>query len=212
VHTAEGARGYRSLGSFFGSSSSAVSSHVGIDDERGVIGEYVRREDKAWTQANYNPQAVSVELCAAPHTSSAPCGVRWSRAEWLSHSDMLQNVADWIREECQHYGLPIVKLSAAQAQGGGRGVCGHSDLGVGGGNHSDPGPNFPWTEVMDLARRGSPAVPAAPRPVRPLQTLMARHQPDGDPECFVLDRDGTVWHRWLKGGQWQGWQSLGRPG
>ena len=59
LHTAEGARSFQDLGGFFASSSAGVSSHVGIDDERGIIGEYVRRDDKAWTQSNYNPQAVS---------------------------------------------------------------------------------------------------------------------------------------------------------
>jgi hypothetical protein len=156
IHTAEGARGYRALGNFFANPSSQVSSHVGIDDEHGVIGEYVKRPEKSWTQSAFNPQAVSAELCAAPKGTTTPCGANWSRAEWLTHGDMLQNTADWIREECQHFGLPIVKLSAGQAQGSGRGVCGHVDLGQAGGGHSDPGPNFPWSEVMDLARRGGP--------------------------------------------------------
>ena len=39
-----------------------------------------------------------------------------------------------------------------EAQGSARGVCGHVDLGAGGGGHWDPGPNFPWTRVMDMAR------------------------------------------------------------
>jgi N-acetylmuramoyl-L-alanine amidase len=152
VHTAEGARSFRDLGGFFASSSAGVSSHVGIDDERGSIGEYVHRPDKAWTQSNYNPQAVSVELCAAPIDSSHPCGANWSSEEWNRHDGMLANLADWIREECTHFGLPITKLSSSQAQGSGRGVCGHVDLGAGGGGHWDPGPNFPWSRVMEMAR------------------------------------------------------------
>lgn len=157
VHTAEGSRNFRDLGNFFASASSQVSSHVGIDDERGVIGEYVRRPDKAWTQSNFNPQAVSVELCAAPINSSQPCGASWSAEEWNKHDGMLANLADWIREECAYFDIPIVKLSASEAQGGSKaGVCGHVDLGVGGGNHSDPGPNFPWQRVMDMARGAAP--------------------------------------------------------
>lgn len=158
VHTAEGAAGFRNLGSFFASSSAGVSSHTGIDDERGTIGEYVKRENKSWTQANYNPQCVSTELCAKPISSSHPCGANWTADEWNRHDGMLANVADWIREECSHYGLPIEKLSANSAQGGGRGVCGHVDLGAGGGGHWDPGPNFPWSRVMDMARGGAGAV------------------------------------------------------
>lgn len=160
VHTAEGASGYRNLGNFFASSSAGVSSHTGIDDERGSIGEYVKRDSKAWTAANYNPQAVQTELCAAPIQSSYPCGANWTADEWNRHDDMLANVADWIAEECAHYGLPVQKLSSGDAQGSGRGVCGHADLGAGGGGHWDPGPNFPWSRVMDMARGGAGA--AAP--------------------------------------------------
>ena len=78
VHTAEGSRNFRDLGAFFASSSSQVSSHTGIDNERGTIGEYVKRPDKAWTQASYNSMAVSTELCGAPFDTSQPCGANWS--------------------------------------------------------------------------------------------------------------------------------------
>ena len=62
VHTAEGALTYQSLGSFFSSSSAGVSSHTGIDDSPGEIGEYVGRPNKAWTAGNANPYAVQTEL------------------------------------------------------------------------------------------------------------------------------------------------------
>ncbi len=51
LHTAEGARTFEDLGAFF-AGDSGVSSHVGIDDTPGIIGEYVRPENKAWTQGN----------------------------------------------------------------------------------------------------------------------------------------------------------------
>lgn len=154
VHTAEGARTYQELGNFFASSSSGVSSHVGIDDTPGVIGEYVRRPDKAWTQGNANPYTVSVELCGF---------ASWLPATWDKHPAMLENVAAWIAEECAHYGIPITKLSSSQAQSGGRGVCGHVDLGAAGGGHWDPGPSFPWSRVIDMAKGGGGAAkPAAP--------------------------------------------------
>jgi N-acetylmuramoyl-L-alanine amidase len=211
IHTAEGARSFRDLGGFFSSSSAGVSSHVGIDDERGTIGEYVRRPDKAWTQSNYNPQAVSVELCAAPISSGHACGANWDSAEWNRHDGMLANLADWIREECEHYDLPIEKLSSSAAQGSGRGVCGHVDLGAGGGNHWDPGPNFPWQRVMDMARGGTAVaeeealVSAGGGPV----VLNA----DGRVEAFT-QADAGVFHAWQeKPGQGfkPGWSSLGSP-
>jgi N-acetyl-anhydromuramyl-L-alanine amidase AmpD len=199
IHTAEGARSFDDLGGFFASSSAGASSHVGIDDQPGRIGEYVKRDQKAWTQANYNPQAVSVELCAAPINSSYPCGANWTGQEWNQHKGMLENLADWIREECQHYGLPIVKLTASEAQSSGRGVCGHVDLGAGGGGHWDPGPNFPWPRVIDLAK-GNPTE-------QDEEGNMIGASLAANGALHVFQADGTkLGYTWQKAGDtnWQG--------
>ena len=145
VHTAEGARTYPDLGAFFANPASGVSSQTGIDDTPGTVGEYVRRDMKPWTQANANPYCTATELCAFAD---------WDNAEWQRHPNMLANCAAWIAEECAHFGIPVRKLSAAQAQGGQAGVCGHVDLGSAGGGHWDPGPSFPWDQVLDMAASG----------------------------------------------------------
>ena len=143
LHTAEGATTIESLGSFFGNSSSQVSSHTGIDDTPGVIGEYVKRDGKAWTAMNANPVAIQTELCAF---------AKWSSAEWQKHPDMLENAARWVAEEAKFFGIPITRLSPAQAQGSGRGVCQHSDLGAWGGSHWDCGGSFPIDSVIARAK------------------------------------------------------------
>src|SRR5215467_5806374 len=79
LHTSEGATTYQSLGSYFQGNVEA-SSHVGIDNKvRGTIGEYVKRGNKAWTQANANPVAVAAELC-----TPAGAAAGWSRDYWLN--------------------------------------------------------------------------------------------------------------------------------
>lgn len=144
LHTAEGATTIESLGNFFSSSSAGVSSHVGADDKLGKIGEYVTRGNKAWTQGNANPVAVSIELCGF---------ASWSDSTWRnSHANMLNNCARWIAEESGKFGIPITKLSASQAQGSGRGVCQHRDLGSWGGGHSDCGNGFPMDYVLSMAK------------------------------------------------------------
>jgi peptidoglycan hydrolase-like protein with peptidoglycan-binding domain len=144
LHTAEGSTTYESLGNFFASSSSGVSSHVGIDDKLGKIGEYVTRGNKAWTQGNANPVAVSAELCGF---------ASWSTSQWKnSHANMLNNTARWVAEESGKFGIPITRLTASQAQGTGRGVCQHVDLGSWGGGHVDCGTGFPMDYVLDMAR------------------------------------------------------------
>ena len=215
VHTAEGARSFRDLGSFFSSSSAQVSSHVGIDNERGTIGEYVKRPDKAWCQSNYNSMAICVELCGAPINTSTPCGANWSASEWNAHDNMLANLADWIREECDYYGLPKEKISSSAAQGSGRGVCGHVDLGAGGGGHWDPGPNFPWSRVMEMVRGGSSVPkPKPPPPDPPGEGGPVVVNKDGRLEVFADAGGGVVSHRWQTevGGAWSdNWASLGKP-
>lgn len=155
LHTAEGARTYQDLGAFFSSSSSGVSSHVGIDDTLGTIGEYVKRDKKSWTQGNANPYSVSVEQCAFAN---------WTRSEWLNeHANMLANTAAWIAEEATFYGIPIVALTSTQAQDGhSKGVCQHINLGSAGGGHVDcdyGSGNYPINEVIEMAKGGSTSTP-----------------------------------------------------
>jgi hypothetical protein len=179
VHTAEGALTYQALGSYFASTSSGVSSHTGIDDTPNTVGEYVGRNNKAWTASNANPVAVQTELCAF---------AAWSAAEWANHPTMLQNTAAWIAEEAAAFGIPIVKLSAAQAQGGGTGVCQHNDLGAWGGGHWDCGTGFPIDQVIAMAAGG------APSPVPP--TVKGRKMIDETPSgkgYFTTTHDGAVY-------------------
>jgi hypothetical protein len=179
LHTAEGARTYQSLGSFFANPSSGVSSHTGIDDTPGVIGEYVRRADKAWTQANANPYSVATELCAF---------AAWSPAEWANHPAMLSNCAQWVAEECAHFGIPLRRLTAAQAQGGAAGVCQHVDLGAAGGNHWDCGPGFPMDQVMAMAAGG-----AEPTPTKRKGRQMIASTNTGKGYWTVTGSDGAVY-------------------
>jgi hypothetical protein len=147
LHTAEGARTIESLGNFFASSSAGVSSQVGTDDKVNTIGEYVSRGNKSWTQSEFNPIATSNELCGF---------ASWTRDEWMNnHANMLSNCAQWIAEEAAHFNIPIVKLTASQAQGSGRGVCQHIDLGARGGGHVDCGSGFPYDYVLDMAKGGA---------------------------------------------------------
>lgn len=148
LHTSEGATTFQSLGNYFANPSSQVSSHVGIDDTPGTIGEYVRRDYKAWTASGANPYAVQAELCT-PNGAAA----HWSAANWNQHPFMLQNAAQWLSEEAQKFDIPLIRLTPAQAQGNGRGVCQHSDLGTWGGSHYDCGPGFPIDSVISTANQ-----------------------------------------------------------
>ena len=71
---------------------------------------------------------------------------------------MLRACGAWIGEEAARYGVPIVKIGADDIVAGRSGVCGHLDCSAAGlgGDHSDPGPAFPWDVVLAYALGGQP--------------------------------------------------------
>lgn len=151
IHTAEGARTAANLGNYFMGPVDG-SSHVGIDDNE--IIDYVSYDRASWTLLNGNPISDNAELCGF---------ARWSRDEWFQHQGMLDNAAQWIADRCGARGIPIRKLTPVQIDAGMSGVIGHADWtysAVGQGDHTDPGPNFPWDYVIDKALGLNPSAPA----------------------------------------------------
>jgi len=165
-----------------------ASSHVAIDAfHPGEICEGVAPQYSAWTQCNYNSQ------CAA---AAEQCGyAAWSRSEWLNNRmPLLENAAAWLREENQRRpDIPLVDLTSSQAQGSGKGVCFHSDLGSAGCGHHDPGSGYPLAEVLEMARSGS-----APPP----ETIIV---PEGEevPDMYMLDPGKTNPHPFGKKGKYE---------
>jgi hypothetical protein len=197
LHTAEGATTIESLGAFFANPAAGVSSHTGIDDQPGVCGEYVRRDGKAWTQGDANPYSVATELCGF---------AAWDNAEWQRHPTMLANCAAWIAEEAAAFKIPIVGLTAAQAQAGAAGVCQHADLGAAGGGHWDCGPGFPIAQVLDMARGTAPP----PLEVPEMIAAPCVFTTDDDvQQVFYVDTHGQLHHHYAGGdGRWAG-ETLG---
>jgi hypothetical protein len=93
--------------------------------------------------------------------------------------NMLENCAQWIREESQKFGIPIVRLNDSQAQGSGRGVCQHINLGAGGGGHVNCGPGFPMDYVIDLANGAAITAPDT-TPERYNEMFYLEFNGDGD--------------------------------
>jgi len=159
VHTSEGATTFRSLGNFLAQKSSGVSYHCGFDDTTATdIGEYVKPANKSWSALSANDWGEHGCCCTPSGASSG-----WSRDIWLSKDRMLTACAQWLVEESGRYGIPLVKINAAQIGSGVKGVCGHGDVAAAGagGGHTDPGPNFPWDVVLAKAGGAAPA-PAPP--------------------------------------------------
>lgn len=206
LHTTEGSMSYQDLGNFFKGDVGA-SSHVGIDNKvRGTIGEYVSHGNKAWTVCNANSVSLNAEQCGY---------ASWSKDKWLNEqSTLLHNTADWLREEASRYGIPLVKLTASQAQSGGRGVCQHRDLGSWGTGHSDCGNGYPIDDVLSWAKGQTPTTPPSQPPstgTAPAFPYPQDHylgKPSSDDHChsgYYGDPDNANVRKWQTQMVHRGW-------
>lgn len=64
----------------------------------------------------------------------------------------IRRAATQVARDCARYGIPVRKLTPAQIRAGERGICGHADVTLAwpedGGDHTDPGSNFPWSTFI----------------------------------------------------------------
>ena len=167
VHTSEGSTQWDWLGNFLANPANQVSYQAGFDDrDANTIGEYVAPPLTAWSAMSANSLGEHGCCCTPSGASSG-----WSRQTWLGHDTMLRACGAWIGEEAARYGVPIVKIGADDIVAGRSGVCGHLDCSAAGlgGDHSDPGPAFPWDVVLAYALGGTdfPPIPAGPVAVYP---------------------------------------------
>lgn len=131
-------------------SPAAGGSYTGVIDRRGRT---ARENDD-----NYIPwSAMPTGNRLGRHWSLAGRAAQ-SRAEWLEQLPQLTALARVIAHDAAEYGTKLKKLTTgevfrARNDWSIRGVCGHADISkaFGESDHWDPGPNFPYDVVLDLA-------------------------------------------------------------
>ncbi|EME14815.1 peptidoglycan recognition protein family protein [Rhodococcus triatomae] len=141
VHTSEGALTVPSLLAFCANKANGASYNTVID-RQGVTGRSNDDEFAPWA-AGYTGNARGWHVCCLGFA-------RQSRDEWLSYSGQINKLAEMLAHYCRQYGIPPVKISAADLRAGRKGICGHAEISQAWGevNHTDPGPNFPWDVVI----------------------------------------------------------------
>lgn len=152
IHSAEGATDAVTLGRYF-SGTTAGSSHAGVGQNGAYVG-YVGYGDTAWAIPPVNDDTDNVEICGFAH---------WTRGQWLAYPEMLETVARWIAWRAAVRGIPLRRLTSAEARAGRSGVVGHNEVSQAwhDSTHWDPGPGFPWDVVIGRAIAIAKPTPAS---------------------------------------------------
>jgi hypothetical protein len=143
VHSTEGrnlphtARDLRGLAAYLGRADVEASAHVCTDGD-GHSARMVRDRDKAWACAGFNPVSLNIEQIG--YASEV-----WKALEY-------KETARWIARWSKMYGIPIRKGAVSGVHVSRSGVVRHSDLGMYGGGHHDPGAKYDLHKCLDLAR------------------------------------------------------------
>jgi hypothetical protein len=115
-----------------------ASSHV-ITDGDGNSARLVDDRAKAWTCAHYNGVSLNIEQIGRAASE------RWTR-------DEIRETARWVARWSKMYGIPIRQGAVRDGRVVRSGVVTHKQLGRLGGGHVDPGPRYPFTAMLRLAR------------------------------------------------------------
>jgi len=130
---------------WFQNPASEVSAHYCVDADS--IVQCVREEDIAWHARGGNANSIGIEL--AGYAGQRALGWRdaYSRA-------VVERAAQLTADVCARHGIPLRRLRAADLVAGKRGITGHADVSAAfrKSDHWDPGPDFPWTRFLRLAR------------------------------------------------------------
>lgn len=137
-----------------------TSTHYFVDSNSVVQCVLTRNRANA-ARAKGNRLGIQYELCGTVQT----------RAQWLDPQSlpMLRLAAKQVARDCVKYDIPVRRLSANETRrswtefpGGPKGIVGHVDCTNAypedGGDHTDPGKEFPWDLFLSMIKAEMPPV------------------------------------------------------
>lgn len=157
IHSTEGSEGINSAEAGVAYDKvrlDGTSTHLFVDSNNALM--EVRYSDTAHAARTHgNACGIQVELCGVAGQTAA----QWHDAASLP---MLRIAAKEVAAICREFGLPVRRLSPAEVRAAyynapgqrPKGICGHVDVTKAypedQGSHTDPGPNFPWSEFLAM--------------------------------------------------------------
>jgi hypothetical protein len=144
IHSTEGASA-RSSAQWFTDPQTQGSAHLVLDDRECY--RTLKDDIVPWGAPGANKMGWHLELSGKSN---------WSRSQWLDHKKTLRRGAFKAARHAKRFGIPIKLLSTAQVRQGHKGFVTHAlctqAFNTPGG-HSDPGPNCPLDEFMEMAAK-----------------------------------------------------------
>lgn len=174
------------MANYFATTATQASAHYSCDADS--IVQSVRLNDVAWAAPGANHQGIQIEHAGYAAQSANQWGDSYSEA-------MLGRSAALTASLCATYNLPLVFVDAAELIVGQRGITTHAEVSKAWrrSDHTDPGPNFPMTRYIGMARRNSavviPPAPGGPDMANVIGALVDPAVPGG---VWVFARDGGV--------------------
>ncbi|PQP24173.1 N-acetylmuramoyl-L-alanine amidase [Rhodococcus opacus] len=156
-HTQEGPGTAQSLANYLQNASSQVSYHYSIDNQTCI--DVVDTDRASWSVLDAN--GYTINICFAGSRASQ------SRQVWLdNYGAAIDYAAFLFVQDAKKYGIDARTLSWDEIRAGRSGGTDHYGItkGLGIGDHTDCGPNFPW-DVYSTAIAKHAKGTAAPAPV-----------------------------------------------
>jgi hypothetical protein len=151
IHTTEGHENVTSAedgAAYDARRTDGTSTHFFHDANSTV--QCVRTNDIAHAaRSQGNKRGIQYELCGRAGQGAAG----WADA---ASQGTLRQAARQCARDARKWDIPVRHLTVAQVAAGAKGFCGHVDISRAfpqdGGDHTDPGPTFPWSAFLDMVR------------------------------------------------------------
>lgn len=139
---------------WFAKTAARSSAHYCVDSDS--IVQCVSEADTAWAAPGANADGIQIELAGRAGQGAAG----WVDPYSVAELDLAARLIAYI---CTRHSIPIRKLTREQLATGERGIIGHVDASTVYrlSDHTDPGPDFPWDQVIAKARSYAAPTPVA---------------------------------------------------